>query len=85
MGVFAVLLALWCATALVLGRYARLVPGVIRVSRGLSPCLFIVIGVIILVSSGVLTRLGVTRTAGSRRPAVGKSPLIKAPKEAKNG
>lgn len=54
---FAVLLALWCAGALMLGRYARLVPGVVRVGRWVSPCLFIAIGLIVLVSSGVLTRL----------------------------
>jgi cadmium resistance protein CadD (predicted permease) len=53
---FAVLLALWCAAALMLGRYARLVPGVVRVGRWVSPCLFIAIGLIVLVSSGVLTR-----------------------------
>lgn len=58
LAVFAVLVAVWCAAALLLGRYARLVPGVVRVGRWVSPCLFIAIGLIVVVSSGVLTRLG---------------------------
>lgn len=57
LAVFAVLLAIWCAAALILGRYARLVPGVVRAGRWVSPCLFIAIGIVVLVNSGVLTRL----------------------------
>lgn len=57
LAMFAVLVAVWCAAALLLGRYARLVPGVVRVGRRVSPCLFIAIGLIVVVSSGVLTRL----------------------------
>lgn len=55
--VFAVLIAVWCAAALVIGRYARLVPAVVRAGRWLNPCLFIAIGLIVLVSTGVLTHL----------------------------
>ena len=57
LAVFAAPVAGWCAAALLLGRYARLVPGVVRAGRWVSPCLFIAIGLIVLVSSGVLTRL----------------------------
>lgn len=57
LAVFAVLLAIWCAAALILGRYARVVPGVVRAARWVSPCLFIAIGLIVLTNSGVLTRL----------------------------
>lgn len=55
--VFAVLIAAWCVAALVTGRYARLVPAVVRAGRWLSPCLFITIGVIVILSTGVLTHL----------------------------
>ena len=57
LGVFAVLLAVWCAAALILGRYARLVPGFVRAGRWVSPCLFIAIGLVVVVNSGVLARL----------------------------
>jgi cadmium resistance protein CadD (predicted permease) len=57
LAVFAVLLAVWCAAALLAGRYARLVPAIVRAGRWLSPCLYIAIGVIILVSTGALAHL----------------------------
>jgi cadmium resistance protein CadD (predicted permease) len=54
---FAVLLGVWCAAALAAGGFARLVPALVRAGHWLSPCLFIAIGVFVLVRTGVLTRL----------------------------
>lgn len=56
LAVFAVLLAVWCAAALAAGYYARLIPAIMRAGRWLSPCLFIAIGLIVLIGTGVLTR-----------------------------
>lgn len=55
--VFAALVALWCATAALLGGHPRVVRLVGRAGHWLVPTVFIGIGVVILVSSGVLTRL----------------------------
>lgn len=57
LAVFAALLAMWCAAALAAGHYARLIPAITRAGRWLSPCLFIAIGLIVLIRTGVLTRL----------------------------
>lgn len=55
--VFAALVALWCATAALLGGHPRVVRLAGRAGHWLVPTVFIGIGVVILVSSGVLTRL----------------------------
>ncbi|WP_406042939.1 cadmium resistance transporter [Micromonospora sp. NBC_00898] len=55
--VFAALVALWCATAALLGGHPRVVRLVGRAGHWLVPTVFIGIGVVILVSSGVLTQL----------------------------
>ncbi|SCG64405.1 cadmium resistance transporter [Micromonospora inositola] len=55
--VFAALVAVWCAAAALLGSHPRVVRLVGRAGHWLVPAVFIGIGVVILVSSGVLARL----------------------------
>jgi cadmium resistance protein CadD (predicted permease) len=55
--VFVVLIALWCAVGAWLGGHPRVVRLVERAGHWLVPTIFIGIGVVILVSSGVLGRL----------------------------
>ncbi|MGA5311700.1 cadmium resistance transporter [Micromonospora taraxaci] len=55
--VFALLIALWCAVGAWLGGHHRVVRLVERAGHWLAPTIFIGIGVVILVSSGVLGRL----------------------------
>ncbi|WP_433649840.1 cadmium resistance transporter [Micromonospora zamorensis] len=55
--VFVLLIALWCAAGAWLGGHARVVRLVERAGHWLVPTIFIGIGVLILVSSGVLGRL----------------------------
>ena len=56
--VFAVLVAVWCGAAAWLGSHRRVVSLVRRYGHWLVPLVFIVIGVVIVVESGVLGRLG---------------------------
>ncbi|GAA2716898.1 cadmium resistance transporter [Micromonospora olivasterospora] len=55
--VFAALVAAWCAAAAVLGGHPRVVRLVGRAGHWLVPAVFVAIGAVILVSSGVLGRL----------------------------
>ncbi|MFI7546230.1 cadmium resistance transporter [Actinoplanes sp. NPDC049599] len=55
--VFAVLIAVWCAAASWLGSYQRIINLVRRYGHWLVPLVFITIGLVILLESGVLTRL----------------------------
>lgn len=55
--VFAVLVAVWCAAAALLGGHPRVVRLVARAGHWLVPAVFIAIGATILVTSGVLPRL----------------------------
>ena len=55
--VFAVLIAVWCAAASWLGSHRRIIDLVRRYGHWLVPLVFIAIGLIILLESGVLTRL----------------------------
>ncbi|MEV4826402.1 cadmium resistance transporter [Micromonospora sp. NPDC049274] len=55
--VFVVLVGLWCAAAAWLGGHRRVVRLVERAGHWLVPTIFVAIGVMILVSSGVLGRL----------------------------
>ncbi|MFF0318678.1 cadmium resistance transporter [Micromonospora sp. NPDC005252] len=55
--VFVVLVGLWCAAAAWLGGHRRVVRLVERAGHWLVPTIFVAIGVVILVSSGVLGRL----------------------------
>ncbi|MEU8024583.1 cadmium resistance transporter [Micromonospora haikouensis] len=56
--VFAALVGLWCAVAAGLGGHPAVVRWVGRVGHWLVPVVFVAIGGLILVTSGVLTRLG---------------------------
>ncbi|GAA3340398.1 CadD family cadmium resistance transporter [Amorphoplanes nipponensis] len=55
--VFAVLIAVWCAAASWLGSHRRIIELVRRYGHWLVPLVFIAIGLVILLGSGVLTRL----------------------------
>ncbi|MGN9808530.1 cadmium resistance transporter [Micromonospora sp. BQ11] len=55
--VFVMLIALWCAAAAWLGRHPRVTRVVARAGHWLVPTIFIAIGVVILVSSGVVGHL----------------------------
>jgi cadmium resistance protein CadD (predicted permease) len=54
---FLLLLTAWCAGALVLGKHKWLVPGFIRTGRWTTPTVFIVVGVVILIRTGVLAQI----------------------------
>jgi cadmium resistance protein CadD (predicted permease) len=47
--VFLLLLGGLCALALVIGRHTRLVPAIVRGNRWLTPCVYVIIGVVLLV------------------------------------
>ncbi|MFF0155679.1 cadmium resistance transporter [Micromonospora sp. NPDC005203] len=55
--VFVLLIALWCAAGAWLGGHPRVVRLVERAGHWLVPAIFVGVGVVILVSSGVLGRL----------------------------
>ena len=55
--VFAVLVAVWCAAASWLGSHQRIIELVRRYGHWLVPLVFIAIGLVILIESGVLGRL----------------------------
>ncbi len=55
---FATGVALWCLAASRLGSHRRMIAFVERYGEWLVPAVFIVIGVVIVLESGVLTRLG---------------------------
>ncbi|MGX4653235.1 cadmium resistance transporter [Micromonospora sp. SCSIO 07396] len=55
--VFALLVAVWCGAAALLGGHPRVVRLVGRAGHRLVPVIFVGIGLVILVSSGVLGRL----------------------------
>ena len=56
--VFAVLVAVWCAAASWLGSHRRVISLVRRYGHWLVPLVFVAIGVVIVVESGVLGRVG---------------------------
>ncbi len=55
--VFLLLLALWCAAALIVGRHARLIPGVVAASRWLTPAALVIIGIFLLIRTGAFSYL----------------------------
>ena len=55
--VFLLLLAFWCAGAALIGTYGRLVSALTRVGQWLVPVVYLIIGIMVLASSGVLVRL----------------------------
>lgn len=56
-GVFFVLLAVWCVIARLLGGNKRIVTSLVRSSRWLVPAVFIAVGAGVLLRTGVLIRL----------------------------
>lgn len=56
-GVFLVLIAVWCAAGRLLGTRQKIIKALERVGHWLVPAVFIGIGVVILAESGVLLRL----------------------------
>jgi cadmium resistance protein CadD (predicted permease) len=57
LGAFLLLLGLWCVLAMLVCRWERVVPTLIRLGRRLVPGVFILIGIVILTSSGVVVRI----------------------------
>jgi cadmium resistance transport/sequestration family protein len=57
LAVFAVLIALWCLAGSWLGSHRTVIEVVRRFGRWLVPTVFVLIGVVILIGSGVLARL----------------------------
>ena len=55
--VFLLLLGGLCAAALIVGQQARLIPGIVRWGRWLTPSVFIVIGMFLLIRAGTLSYL----------------------------
>jgi cadmium resistance protein CadD (predicted permease) len=55
--VFLILLGGLCAAALAVARQARLVPGIVRWSQWLTPFVFIIIGLLVLIRAGTFTHL----------------------------
>lgn len=51
------MIALWCAAGALLGGHPRVVAFVERFGRWLVPAVFIAIGLVILINSGVVVRL----------------------------
>ncbi|RJL36224.1 cadmium transporter [Bailinhaonella thermotolerans] len=56
-GVFAIGVALWCLAGSWLGSHAKIIATVERYGQWLVPAVFIIIGGLIVVESGVLTRI----------------------------
>ncbi len=54
---FLLLLAVWCAGAVLVGTHARIVSVLLKVGPWVVPAVYCIIGAVILVSSGVLIRL----------------------------
>jgi cadmium resistance protein CadD (predicted permease) len=55
--VFLLMLGALCAAALVVSQHARLIPGIVRRSRWLTPAVLVIIGVVLLIRTGALARL----------------------------
>lgn len=52
-GAMLVMLGLWCATALIVGHHARLIPGIVKIGRWLTPSVYVVIGVLVILRAAV--------------------------------
>jgi cadmium resistance protein CadD (predicted permease) len=61
MVVFLVMLGGLCALALVIGRYARLIPGIVRGSKWSTPSVYVIIGALLLVRTGAIAHLASLR------------------------
>jgi cadmium resistance protein CadD (predicted permease) len=54
---FLLLLAVWCVGAILIGTYAQVVSVLTRIGQWLVPTVYLIIGVVVLIRSGLLTRL----------------------------
>lgn len=52
-GAMLVMLGLWCAAALIVGHHARLIPGIVKIGRWLTPSVYVVIGVLVILRAAV--------------------------------
>jgi len=52
-GAMLVMLGLWCAAALTVGHHARLIPGIVRIGRWLTPSVYVVIGIVVILRAAV--------------------------------
>jgi cadmium resistance protein CadD (predicted permease) len=52
-GAMLIMLGLWCAAALTVGHHARLIPGIVRIGRWLTPSVYVAIGVLVILRSAV--------------------------------
>ncbi len=55
--IFLLLLGGLCAAALAIGQHARLIPGLLRSGQWLTPAVFVIIGSLVLIRTGTLSRL----------------------------
>jgi cadmium resistance protein CadD (predicted permease) len=54
-GVFLLMLGGLCALALVIGQHTRVIPGIVRGNRWLTPSVYVVIGVVLLIRTGTIS------------------------------
>ncbi|HEX4721234.1 MAG TPA: cadmium resistance transporter [Pseudonocardiaceae bacterium] len=52
-GAMLVMLGIWCAAALIVGHHARLIPGIVKIGRWLTPSVYVVIGVLVVLRAAV--------------------------------
>jgi cadmium resistance protein CadD (predicted permease) len=50
---FLVMLGLWCLAALILGHHAKLIPGIVRIGRWLTPSVYVLIGIVVILRATV--------------------------------
>jgi cadmium resistance protein CadD (predicted permease) len=55
--VFLAMLGALCALALVIGQHARVVPGIVRGNKWLTPSVYVIIGVVLLIRTGAIAHL----------------------------
>jgi cadmium resistance protein CadD (predicted permease) len=55
--VFAICLAVWCAAASLIGSHKRLVEFIEQYGHWIVPVLYMAVGVLIMVNTGLFTRL----------------------------
>lgn len=48
-----VMLGLWCTAALIMGHHARLIPGIVRIGRWLTPSVYVLIGTLVILRAAV--------------------------------
>ena len=55
--VFLLMLGGLCALALAVGQHARIIPGIVRGNKWFTPSVYVIIGAVLLVRTGAITRL----------------------------